>query len=422
MGRRAVQALRSNAFWGWCILLIFMELFGYSLANGAARSADFRAFYAAGHIVRTDAGHLYSLGVQEQVQSAFVSRSQTVIPFYHPAYEALFYLPLSFLRYQTAYLVYIAVNILLLGIALLIAPFHSSFPLAKWSHAAAFFLFLPALFTILEGQDSIIFLVICCLVLRELRRGDELVAGLFLGLAVFRPQLAVPLAILLACRLGWRFLAGFASMAAPLTVLCGIMVKREGLAALYAMLGKASMVQDHTAAAQRAIAVYPQRMPNLYGLLYACAGRFMTPSRSFLLTGIASLVLFAVCVFVIRRSHSIANTFGVAALGTALLSYHLYAYDATILLLPILLLSGRIHFYLVIVCYVLPYVLFFGGQSGWFCIYATVPLALLFVAIARIISQHSERKRISGSGQPLAVIETGVAPELVSVRPSSTST
>jgi hypothetical protein len=312
------------------------------------------------------------------------------IPFYHPAYEALFYLPLSFLSYAHAYLTFVLINVLLLGLAMMIGPGHSAFPLARRSRAPAYFIFLPALFTIVEGQDSIIFLLICCFVFRELRKGDDLLAGAILGLGVFRPQLAVPLVLLLACRQGWRILAGFAAVSAPLTVISALIVGREGTAALYAMLGKASMVKSHGLAAQKAMAVYPQRMPNLYGLLYAAGGRFLTPGRSFVLTMAASAVLFACCAFLLRRSRSVSTTFAIAILGTALLSYHLYAYDATILLIPVLLLSGRLHLYLVIVCYVLPYILFFSGFSEWFSLYATVPLALLVAAGVRLLrSAHA---------------------------------
>lgn len=388
MAQQAVR-LRWKGLWGWCVLLLCMEMLGSALSRRAAQGYDFRSFYAAGHTVRTSSTQLYDLGTQEQVQNAFVAPSNRAIPFYHPAYEALLFVPLSFLRYSTAYLVFIAINCLLLGIAVLVGPGHSMFPLARRSRAPAYYIFLPALFTILEGQDSIIFLLICSFVFRELRKGDDLLAGAILGLGIFRPQLAVPLAMLLACRLGWRLLAGFAAVSAPLTLVSALTVGREGTAALYAMLGKASMVTSHGAAAQQAMAVYPQRMPNLYGLLYAAAGRFMTPTRSFLLTATASLVLFACCAYVLRRSRTVSTTFGVAVLGTALLSYHLYAYDATILLIPVLLLSGRLHFYLVIVCYVLPYILFFSSVAEWFALYATVPLALLITAGVRILrTQH----------------------------------
>ena len=410
--------VRWNALLGWFVLLLCMELLGYSFANSTAKSYDFRSFYAAGHLVRSSPRHLYGLGHQESVQNTFVSPADAAIPFYHPSYEALLFVPLSFLSYSTAYLVFIAINCLLLGIAVILGPGHSMFPLAKRSRAPAYFIFLPALFTILEGQDSIIFLLICCFVFREMRRGDDTMAGAILALGLFRPQLAVPLALLLACRQGARFLAGFVAMSAPVALVCALIVGRSGMGALYAMLGQASMVQNHGTIMQKAMAVYPQRMPNLYGLLYAIGGRHLTPGASFALTVITSALLFGCCVIVLRKSRSVSTTFGIAVLGTALLSYHLYAYDATILLIPVLLLSGRLHFYLVIVCYVLPYILFFSSVSEWFALYATMPLALLVAAGVRVMRTKGESPPV-GKRMRRNVIDEGVLERVpVSVRPS----
>jgi hypothetical protein len=365
-----------------------MELLGSAFAKDAARSFDFRAFYAAGHLVRSSASHLYDLHAQEQAQNAFVSPAQRVIPFYHPSFEALLYLPLSWLSYSRAYVVYIAVNALFLGFAFLVGPRHSLFPLAGRAPALTFFVFLPVLMTILVGQDSILFLLICCFVLRELHKGDDLSAGAILALGLFRPQLAVPLALLLACRYGWKFLAGFGMVMAPITLISALIVQREGLAALVAMLGKASLVTNHGDAAQRAMAVFPQRMPNLYGLLYVCCARHLTSGALFDLTMAVSMGVFFGCAYLLRRTRGVSTTFAIAVLGAILLSYHLYAYDATLLLLPILLLGGRLHAYLVLVCYVLPFVLFFSSIPDWFALMAPVPIALLYVAGLHVLKTN----------------------------------
>jgi hypothetical protein len=133
------------------------------------------------------------------------------------------------------------------------------------------------------------------------------------------------------------------------------------------------------------MSVYPQRMPNLYGLLYICGTRYLSAHASFLVTAIASLAVFACCAYVVRKARSVQFAFGIAVVGASLLSYHFSSYDAAILVLPILLLSEGIHTYLVVVCYILPYLLFFWGIPDWFALLAPVPLALLVVATGHIL-------------------------------------
>jgi hypothetical protein len=388
MVNAAARVLRSKAFQGWCVLLLCVELLGFALAHGAARGYDLRAFYAAGHIARTSISHLYDVDMQKAVEDAFVSPATAFKPFYHPSYEALLFIPFSYLPYSAAYLLSIAVNAILLFLAYLFGPRHSTFPLARRSRAFAYFSFLPVFLTMLIGQDCILFLLICCLSFRKLEQHDEWTAGFILGLGIFRPQLAIPIGLLLAFRYGRRFFTSFAAVSLLLAFFSAFLVRKSGVAALTSLLSAVSLIHNQGAVVQQALSVYPQRMPNLYGLIYICGARYLPPAASFMLVLAASLLVFAFCAYVIRRSRSASASFGVAILGATLLSFHFFAYDATILLLPILLLSGRLHSYLVVVCYLLPCLLFFWGIPDWFALLTPVPLALLIVAAARIVRAH----------------------------------
>jgi hypothetical protein len=385
MASVVTRILRSKAFQGWCVLLLCSELLGFALANGVARLYDFRAFYAAGHIARTSISQLYDLGVQKAVQDRFVSPIAGVKPFYHPSFEALLFIPFSLLPYSLSYLIAIAVNCILLGLAYLSGPRHSAFPLARHGRAFAFFTFLPVFLTIIVGQDSILFLLLCCLAFRRLELHDEWGAGLCLGLGIFLPQLAIPVALLLAVRYGRRILISFAAVSVLLAALSIFLIRKVGIIALTSLISAASLTGDHSPAIQNAMSVYPQRMPNLYGLLYICGTRYLSAHASFLVTAIASLAVFACCAYVVRKARSVQFAFGIAVVGASLLSYHFSSYDAAILVLPILLLSEGIHTYLVVVCYILPYLLFFWGIPDWFALLAPVPLALLVVATGHIL-------------------------------------
>ena len=356
--------------------------------SGAAHGYDFRAFYAAGHIARTSISSLYDVNTQKAVEDAFVSPTTALMPFYHPSYEALLFVPFSLLPYNIAYCLNIAVSAVLLFLAYLAGPRHPAFPLARRSRAFAYFTFLPIFLTMLVGQDCILFLLICCLSFRKLEQQDEWTAGFILGLGIFRPQLAVPIGLLLAFRYGRRFFTSFAAVSLVLAAFSAFLVRKSGVIALTSLISTISLVTNQSAATQQAMSVYPQRMPNLYGLIYICGARHLPPAASFMVVAAVSLLVFAFCAYVSRRARTASTSFGIAILGATLLSFHFFSYDATILLLPILLLSGRLHSYLVVVCYVLPCLLFFWGIPDWFSLLTPVPLALLIVASAKVLRSH----------------------------------
>lgn len=415
MTAAAVRVLRSKAFQGWCVLLLCAELLGIALVSGVAHNYDFRAFYAAGHLARTHLLHLYDLGFQKAVQDRFVSPIVGVKPFYHPSFEALLFIPFSLLPYGAAYLASIAVNCILLGFAYVTGPRHTAFPLARHARAFTFFTFLPIFLTIIVGQDSILFLLLCCLAFQRLESHDEWGAGILIGLAIFRPQLAIPIGLLLGVRYGRRFFTSFAAVSALLAALSVSLVRKTGVVELTSLISTISLVHNQGTGVQEAMSVYPQRMPNLYGLIYICGARHLSAGTTFALNLLASAIVFACCAYVVRKAKTVSSSFGIAVVGASLLSYHFSSYDATILVLPILLLSEGIHTYLVAVCYILPYLLFFWGIPDWFALLAPVPLALLIVAAGHVLRS---RRHSTSSPEISSATENLEA----TARPSSAST
>lgn len=380
-----VRVLRSKPFQGWCVLLVCALLLGHSMAHGAARGYDFRAFYAAGHIARTSISHMFDVKLQNSVEDQLVGPAVGFKPFYHPSFEALLFIPFSLLPYGVAYQLFIVVNAVLLWVAYRTGPRHAVFPLARRSRAFAYFTFLPVFLTLLVGQDCILFLVLCCLSFRMLEHRDEWSAGFFLGLGIFRPQLALPIGLLLSIRYGRRFATSFAAVSAVLAGFSAFLVRKEGIVALTSLISTISLVNNHGAEVQASMSVYPQRMPNLYGLVYICGARYLAPRAAFLVTALASAIVFVCCVYIIRHAKTPALSFAIAVLGATLLSFHLFSYDMTILLLPLMILSGGLHPYLVVVCYALPCLLFFWGIPDWFALMAPVPIALLANAGAHVL-------------------------------------
>src|SRR3989442_10323713 len=79
---------------------------------------DFTIFYSAGKIVRQGLGaKLYDEQTQYRIQQEFaagVSIRQGPLPYNHPPFEALIFVPFTWLPYFTAYLLWDVINLLIL--------------------------------------------------------------------------------------------------------------------------------------------------------------------------------------------------------------------------------------------------------------------------------------------------------------------
>ena len=79
---------------------------------------DFTALYSAGKIVREGLGNqLYDSQTQYRIQQEFaagVSIRQGPLPYIHPPWEALLLVPFTWFSYPVAYLLWDAVNVLIL--------------------------------------------------------------------------------------------------------------------------------------------------------------------------------------------------------------------------------------------------------------------------------------------------------------------
>src|SRR5262249_44862230 len=97
------------------VTAVLALLAAYSILSFPSRkdTLDFSQFYAAGEMVRHGLGHdLYELNTQLQIQS----RLARVHTFYsHPPFEAIAFVPFTFVSYRTAYAFWT-----LLGLGLLI--------------------------------------------------------------------------------------------------------------------------------------------------------------------------------------------------------------------------------------------------------------------------------------------------------------
>ncbi len=366
-------------FVAWCLCFLVMVSAGVLFLRSRA-PLDFQSFYTAGYQVRTHPSQLYDLSEQWRLQREFAG-TRGYLPFYHPAYETLLFLPFSLLSYHAAYFCFLAFNMLLLLAAFFACrKAFSSLP-AWWGGRPEWvFLFFPMLVALALGQDSVLSLVLYCLAWRQLEFEKDVSAGCLLALALFKFHFAIPVAVLVAIRQGWRFCSGFLLTAVAMGLTSIGITGISGTAQYVRILSGATSAIGKSAVAQQHLNVFPQSMPNLTGLLYAAGGRFLNPAILFhLLTSAVALCLFAWCAYAIRRCEQ-RTAFSIAVLWSMVVSYHLYFYDLTLSILPAALLTGKAYRPILIVWFVLP-ALLFGLGSNWYFFMAVPMLAMLAYAL-----------------------------------------
>ena len=311
------------------VIYLLLYQFGVlfvSVPTALAGFADFRNLYTAGFMVRTGTAHqLYDFQLQHRMQSLLTSQ-EGLMPFIHPAYAALLFLPLSFLSYRVAYCVFFAINLGLLWLSARLMRDSLPHLSELWTPLPLllFFSFFPAAEALMQGQTSILLLTLFCAAFASLRSGNPLRAGVFLGLAILKLQIALPLFLLLALRRRLRLAAGF--LAGATTALAASLATTgySAFVAYWRMLFRMAASAPAELAAAR---MPPEMMPNLQGLGQMLAGGAAWGSR---LAAIASVLLF---LGMISRRRAIAMP--PAVVCALLLSPYMGVHDLVLLLLPI---------------------------------------------------------------------------------------
>ena len=299
---------------------------------------DFTIFYTAGKCVNEGRGRqLYDLETQFAFQRSFapeVKHRENALPFNHPPFEALLFVPLAGLPYVTAYLVWAVFNIaLILGVWTLLRPrlpsLHNFLPALP---LLAMFAFFPVIMALLQGQDSILLLFLYGLAFSSLAAGRAFVAGLCLGLALFKFQLVLPFVVVLLVRRQWKAVAGFSLTAFVLLLVSAAVVGWNGV-----MSYSRFVLRLNRSAAQAGI--YPRDMPNLRGLVAGSLHLTSVPAILLIITLSFALVALVVRWWHVQPAHKFELGFSLCLAVAIMTSYHLLVHDLSVLMLPILLLA-----------------------------------------------------------------------------------
>jgi hypothetical protein len=231
---------------------------------------------------------------------------------------------------------------------------------------------------LIQGQDSIILLVVMIAVSVSLYSGRETIAGTLLALALFKFQFAIPIALLFLAWRRWRFVAGFAAAGMLLTAISVWIVGIESFMSYEGYLVTLSMKLS-TEAQRLRYGVYPGAMPNLRGLAYIMAGARLSSAALQATTVACSGLLL---LWAAKRRAS----FSLAVCAALLVSYHGLIHDAVILIVPMGLilakaienLSNKIPVAATaLIIFAAPTLLFFCGQRYSLLAAALLPFLLM---------------------------------------------
>jgi hypothetical protein len=352
------RRLRGVAFFVVAMLWLNL-LFVRDYWEGAKRGlTDFSVLYTAGTILRQGLGQrLYDRQVQYEVQEGFTGHlgfRRGPLPFIHPPFEGLFFWPLSWLRYRTAFLVWDAVSLLmLLGSAIPLRSCIEEFrALALWKFMVCALAFFPVVMCLLQGQDSILLLLFCSLALRAMKRKSDVLAGCWLALGSFKFQFTVPIVVLFFLWRRRRVALGFLPIALILVL---VSVGISGFRSLIDYPQFAFRVVE----TQGLGGVPLSLLPNLHGLVVGWSGiPSGWPGIAIALAASALLFVFATARGEMADAFSGDDfdlQFSLAVVVTVLVAWQTNIHDLCLLTLPLILLisyglrhrdSGRSRFHL----------------------------------------------------------------------------
>jgi hypothetical protein len=191
---------------------------------------------------------------------------------------------------------------------------------------------------LLQGQDSILLLLLVTLTFVALKRGADFRAGCWLGLGLFRFHMVLPLVFILLLHKKHKTLLGFVLVALALGIISVAIVGWEGALHypgyvwhLESIMGRGSIVAAD--------------MPNLRGLV----STVLTAPSSKLIADIGIALLSAALLFFASSNWRLASTetvfdlgFSLALVVTVLVSYHALDYDLSLLFPAVLLLINHL--------------------------------------------------------------------------------
>ncbi|MBA2276243.1 MAG: DUF2029 domain-containing protein [Chloroflexia bacterium] len=335
----------------FCFVLFFLLMVNVDIVrnegataagSGSPLGGDFIAFFNAGRIVADgDGSDLYDWErqVAGQARALGVATVDTVMPFPYPAFVAAPYALLARMPYVWAYvLATLAMFAAAIAAVLLLRPVSPTVRAQPLLVTLGVLASQPLL-QVMYGGQTVAFSLLCFAgSYAALRRERDVAAGVWLGLLLYKPQLAVPLLALLLWRGRWRVVAVAGAV--------GIALGSVGLAIagpdwprqMLALVGSTGYTAQ-------------ERLngPQMISLMGVAEQIFGAKSLwAYAVAGVLGLGALALLLRVWRHAKPERATFslqfGLAIVVTLLVSPHALYYEAGLLVLPAIALIDHWRF------------------------------------------------------------------------------
>jgi hypothetical protein len=332
--RQARDGLRWIAWLNVAIAAIYVVILARLMLDGLTNGADFTAFDTAWQIVLRGRGaSLFDPAVQAQVQQSLLG-GQTfaagLAPFVNPPYSVLPFLPLGLLPLNAGYVVWLAVQVALLGflVRMVLRVAGDWTPTERFA-AVGWIVAFPALAVgFFEGSFSLLTAVGVLAAFEALRSGRDLRAGLWLVVAAVKPQVILGPALALVAGRRWRAVVAAGVAMAILAIAATIAFGLATWTSYATLLGTYTSTFDQ-------LSVEPSVMWNLRGTAALILGPSAAPLVNLL--GYVGLAVGLVLTWFVWRgsardalegtSRALALRFAVTIVLTLLLSPHVNPHD-----------------------------------------------------------------------------------------------
>jgi hypothetical protein len=247
------KSLRTRLWVGGSAVALFVATVAVAngvLARGAGPAGsriglDFLPFYAAGTFIREGRpAAMYDIGALRAREREIATPSGLALgdgfgPFWNPPFFALPFAAMAGLPFHTALSVWLGLNVAALAIAIGLlcrTLARSDLPdCANWRTWALVPLLVatsvPCLLAFTHGQNTYCSLMLLTCAVLAWRGRRAMLAGLFIGLLAYKPQLAALVGVVALVDLGWRVFAGAAITGGTLAL--GAVLAMPGIVGTY---------------------------------------------------------------------------------------------------------------------------------------------------------------------------------------------
>lgn len=292
--------------------------------EGARLGGDFAAFYSAGSIVWSgDIDSLYDPARQQAAQDELGLNGY--LAFAYPPHVAIAYSPLGALDFQVAYVIHTIVmaSAFLLAVHLLRKPV-PQIDRWRWPLLAASFTFYPLITAVGGGQNASLSVLLLAVIWRALHDDREWLAGLAIGLLIFRPQYAIPMLGLVGLSRHWRAVGTAIATIATTWIVTAAARGADWFGDWWEQIGP-FVERDAEVNASNSI--------SFLGFLQAVVSADSLPAVAAGVALSGTVVLTLMYFWANPAKFSLAQRMGAAAIGVVLISPHTMFYDSSLMLI-----------------------------------------------------------------------------------------